>query len=71
MIGDILATAGGVVFAGESNGWFKAYDASVTSKLRFSFDCLRVGDRRQKRECKYKVARDCFISNGALCGPVR
>jgi len=28
MIGGILATAGGVVFAGESNGWFKAYDAS-------------------------------------------
>jgi alcohol dehydrogenase (cytochrome c) len=27
MIGGILATAGGVVFAGEANGWFKAYDA--------------------------------------------
>lgn len=27
MIGGILATAGGVVFTGESNGWFKAYDA--------------------------------------------
>src|SRR5271163_2257856 len=27
MIGGVLATAGGVVFAGESNGWFKAYDA--------------------------------------------
>jgi len=27
MIGGILATGGGVVFAGESNGWFKAYDA--------------------------------------------
>ena len=27
MIGGILATAGGVVFAGESNGWFKAFDA--------------------------------------------
>ncbi len=27
MIGGILATAGGLVFAGESNGWFKAYDA--------------------------------------------
>ena len=27
MIGGILATAGGVVFAGESNGLFKAYDA--------------------------------------------
>jgi alcohol dehydrogenase (cytochrome c) len=28
MIGGILATAGGVVFAGEANGWFKAYDAA-------------------------------------------
>jgi PQQ-dependent dehydrogenase (methanol/ethanol family) len=27
MIGGILATAGGLLFAGESNGWFKAYDA--------------------------------------------
>src|SRR6476646_1460399 len=27
MIGGILATAGGLVFAGESNGWFKAHDA--------------------------------------------
>jgi alcohol dehydrogenase (cytochrome c) len=28
MIGGILATAGGVVFAGEANGLFKAYDAA-------------------------------------------
>jgi alcohol dehydrogenase (cytochrome c) len=28
MIGGILATAGGVVFAGEANGWFKAYDSA-------------------------------------------
>ena len=27
MIGGILATAGGLVFTGESNGWFEAYDA--------------------------------------------
>ena len=27
MIGGALATAGGLVFAGEANGWFKAYDA--------------------------------------------
>jgi alcohol dehydrogenase (cytochrome c) len=33
MIGGILATAGDVVFAGESNGWFKAYDASDGSIL--------------------------------------
>jgi alcohol dehydrogenase (cytochrome c) len=28
MIGGILSTAGGLVFTGESNGWFKAYDAN-------------------------------------------
>jgi PQQ-dependent dehydrogenase (methanol/ethanol family) len=33
MIGGILATGGGVVFAGESNGWFKAYDAKSGSIL--------------------------------------
>ena len=33
MIGGILATAGGLVFAGESNGWFKAYDANSGSIL--------------------------------------
>ena len=33
MIGGIMATAGGVVFAGEGNGWFRAYDAKSGSKL--------------------------------------
>ena len=28
MIGGILSTAGGVVFAGEANGRFRAYDAN-------------------------------------------
>src|SRR6516162_1958021 len=32
MIGGILATAGGLVFAGESNGWFRAYDAKNGGK---------------------------------------
>ena len=27
MIGGILATAGGLVFTGEGNGWFRAYDS--------------------------------------------
>ncbi len=27
MIGGIMATAGGLVFTGEANGWFRAYDA--------------------------------------------
>jgi glucose dehydrogenase len=33
MIGGILATAGGVVFAGEANGRFRAYDARNGSVL--------------------------------------
>jgi PQQ-dependent dehydrogenase (methanol/ethanol family) len=33
MIGGILATGGGLVFTGESNGWFKAYDAKNGSVL--------------------------------------
>jgi PQQ-dependent dehydrogenase (methanol/ethanol family) len=33
MIGGILATGGGLIFAGESNGWFKAYDAGNGSIL--------------------------------------
>ena len=38
MIGGILATAGGVVFTGEANGWFKAYDSSNGSEL-WRFQC--------------------------------
>jgi len=33
MIGGILATAGGLVFAGEGNGLFKAYDAATGAEL--------------------------------------
>jgi PQQ-dependent dehydrogenase (methanol/ethanol family) len=33
MIGGILATAGGVVFTGEANGWFKSYDATSGKEL--------------------------------------
>ena len=36
MIGGILATAGGVVFTGEGNGYFKAYD-SATGNLLWKF----------------------------------
>ena len=38
MIGGALATAGNLVFAGEGNGWFKAYDAK-TGKLLWKFQC--------------------------------
>jgi PQQ-dependent dehydrogenase (methanol/ethanol family) len=37
MIGGILATAGGLVFAGEGNGWFKAYD-SASGKALWQFN---------------------------------
>jgi PQQ-dependent dehydrogenase (methanol/ethanol family) len=33
MIGGILATAGGLVFTGESNGFFKAYDSATGAEL--------------------------------------
>ncbi len=33
MIGGILATAGGLVFTGEGNGWFKAYNSSNGKEL--------------------------------------
>ena len=33
MIGGVLATAGGLVFAGEGNGWFRAYDAATGAVL--------------------------------------
>ena len=36
MIGGILATGGGLVFTGEGNGWFKAYDAK-DGKALWSF----------------------------------
>jgi alcohol dehydrogenase (cytochrome c) len=36
MIGGILATAGGLVFTGEGNGWFRAYD-SGSGKILWSF----------------------------------
>jgi glucose dehydrogenase len=38
MIGGALATAGDLVFAGEGNGWFKAYDAR-TGAVLWKFQC--------------------------------
>ncbi len=37
MIGGILATAGGLAFTGEGNGWFKAYD-SKNGKVLWQFN---------------------------------
>lgn len=38
MIGGALSTAGNLVFAGEGNGWFKAYDAR-TGKVLWQYQC--------------------------------
>ncbi|MEK6210296.1 MAG: PQQ-binding-like beta-propeller repeat protein [Pseudomonadota bacterium] len=38
LIGGVLATAGNLVFTGEGNGWFNAYDARNGKKL-WSFQC--------------------------------
>ncbi len=38
LIGGVLATAGDVVFNGEANGWFKAFDAK-TGKELWKFNC--------------------------------
>ncbi|MFZ9366206.1 MAG: pyrroloquinoline quinone-dependent dehydrogenase [Burkholderiaceae bacterium] len=38
MIGGALSTAGNLVFAGEGNGWFKAYDAK-TGKVLWQYQC--------------------------------
>ena len=36
MVGGVLATAGGLVFTGEKDGWFRAYDAN-TGDVLWSF----------------------------------
>ena len=38
LIGGVLTTAGGLVFNGEANGWFKAYDAKSGREL-WKFNC--------------------------------
>lgn len=38
LIGGVLATAGNVVFVGEGNGWFSAYDAR-SGELLWKYDC--------------------------------
>jgi PQQ-dependent dehydrogenase (methanol/ethanol family) len=61
MIGGILATAGGVVFAGESNGWFKAYDAT-TGKILWQF---QAGAGVNAPPSSYSVAGKQYIVVGA------
>ncbi len=57
MIGGILATAGGLVFAGESNGWFKAYDAT-NGKILWQF---QAGAGVNAPPSSYEVAGKQYI----------
>lgn len=61
MIGGILATAGGLVFAGEGNGKFAAYDSSNGKEL-WSF---RAGAGVNAPPSSYMIARKQYIVVGA------
>jgi alcohol dehydrogenase (cytochrome c) len=61
MIGGILATAGGLVFAGEGNGWFKAYD-SANGKMLWGF---QAGAGVNAPPSSYAVGGKQYIVVGA------
>jgi len=61
MIGGILATAGGLVFTGEGNGMFKAYDAESGSPL-WSF---QAGAGVNAPPSSYSVEGEQYIVVGA------
>src|SRR5437773_10371149 len=50
MMGGATATAGGLVFTGEGNGWFKAYDAKTGA--------VRSEERRVGKECRSRIEPD-------------
>jgi alcohol dehydrogenase (cytochrome c) len=61
MIGGILATGGGVVFTGEANGWFKAYDAK-SGKVLWKF---QAGAGVNAPPSSYEVGGKQYIVVGA------
>jgi PQQ-dependent dehydrogenase (methanol/ethanol family) len=61
MIGGILATAGGLVFTGEGNGWFRAYD-SGNGKILWSF---QAGAGVNAPPSSYMVGGKQFIAVAA------
>ncbi len=61
MIGGILATAGGLAFAGEGNGWFKAYN-SATGKVLWQF---QAGAGVNAPPSSYAVGGKQYIVVGA------
>ncbi len=50
MMGGPLTTAGDLVFAGEANGWFRAYNAE-SGKVLWSFQCGAGGQRAAGSLC--------------------
>ena len=61
MIGGVLATAGGLVFTGEANGGFKAYDAA-TGKVLWKF---QAGAGVNAPPSSYTVGGKQYIVVGA------
>jgi alcohol dehydrogenase (cytochrome c) len=61
MIGGILATSGGLVFAGEGNGWFRAYN-STNGKMLWQF---QAGAGVNAPPSSYAVGGKQYIVVGA------
>ncbi len=61
MIGGILATSGGLVFAGEGNGWFKAYN-STNGKVLWQF---QAGAGVNAPPSSYSVGGKQYVVVGA------
>ena len=62
MAGGTLATAGGLVFAGRTTGWFDAYDAETGARL-WSF---RTGAGCNSAPVTYEVSGRQYVA--AACG---
>jgi alcohol dehydrogenase (cytochrome c) len=61
MIGGILATSGGLVFAGQGNGWFRAYN-STNGKMLWQF---QAGAGVNAPPSSYAVAGKQYVVVGA------
>src|SRR5213595_1027328 len=61
MMGGATATAGGLVFTGEGNGWFKAYDAK-TGAVLWQFNC---GAGANAAPAVFEVGGEEFVADAA------
>jgi len=61
LMGGVLATAGNLVFTGEGNGWFKAYDAASGKEL-WKFQC---GAGVNSPPVSYMVGKKQYIAVAA------